>query len=198
MMNSVSVHIQRAISDAIKNQVLPQIQNVFKAGSGPVTQKRWNVPVERLEYNTEDYLNRKVRTSISHELQFSELSSRTNFLLIVIPSNSIIIRILLCNLLYFIRLLPSSTLLLTSPFSEQSESSSLFSWTRPIPPSLICRMRTVSWRSTLPQRNFFELRLVWIFIFWTNLTWSLRLCPTAVGNSFRFLSVKCARYHVFE
>ena len=33
MMNSVSVQIQRAINDAISNQVLPQIQNVIKAGS---------------------------------------------------------------------------------------------------------------------------------------------------------------------
>ena len=32
-MNSVSVQIQRAINDAISNQVLPQIQNVIKAGS---------------------------------------------------------------------------------------------------------------------------------------------------------------------
>ena len=32
MMNSVSVKIQRAINDAIGNQVLPQIQNVIMAG----------------------------------------------------------------------------------------------------------------------------------------------------------------------
>ena len=46
MMNSVSVQIQRANNDAISNQVLPQIQNAFKAGSGHVTQKGWNVPAE--------------------------------------------------------------------------------------------------------------------------------------------------------
>ena len=40
MMNSVNTQIQRAISDAISNQILPQIQNVLKAGSGHVTQKR--------------------------------------------------------------------------------------------------------------------------------------------------------------
>ena len=32
MMNSVNVRIQRAINDAISNQVLPQIQNAVKAG----------------------------------------------------------------------------------------------------------------------------------------------------------------------
>ena len=44
MMNSVSVQIQRATNDAISSQVLPQIQNVFMAGSGHVTQKGWNFP----------------------------------------------------------------------------------------------------------------------------------------------------------
>ena len=40
MMNSVSVQIKRAIYDAISNQILPQIQNAFKAGPGQMTQKR--------------------------------------------------------------------------------------------------------------------------------------------------------------
>ena len=46
MMSSVSVQIQRAISDAINSQVLPQMQNASKAGSGHVAQKGWNVPVK--------------------------------------------------------------------------------------------------------------------------------------------------------
>ena len=49
MMNSVSVQIQRAINDAISNQVLPQIQNAIVAGSGHLTRERWNVPAERPE-----------------------------------------------------------------------------------------------------------------------------------------------------
>ena len=49
MMNSVSVQIQRAINDAISNQVLPQIQNATVAGSGHLTRERWNVPAERPE-----------------------------------------------------------------------------------------------------------------------------------------------------
>ena len=32
MMNSVIVQIQRAINDAISNQVMPPIQNAFKDG----------------------------------------------------------------------------------------------------------------------------------------------------------------------
>ena len=39
VMNSVSVQIQRAINDAISNQVLPQIQSHLRTGSGQMTQK---------------------------------------------------------------------------------------------------------------------------------------------------------------
>ena len=53
-MNSVSVQIQRAINDAISNQVLPQIQNAIKAGSGRMTRYGWDVPSERPEVNSED------------------------------------------------------------------------------------------------------------------------------------------------
>ena len=49
MMNSVSVQIQRVISDAISTQVLPQIQNVIMAGPGHGTRKGWDVPSERPE-----------------------------------------------------------------------------------------------------------------------------------------------------
>ena len=34
VMNSVSVQIQRAINDALSNQVLPQIQKALRPGSG--------------------------------------------------------------------------------------------------------------------------------------------------------------------
>ena len=40
MMTSVNVQIQRAISDAISNQILPQIQNALRSGSGHLTQNR--------------------------------------------------------------------------------------------------------------------------------------------------------------
>ena len=53
MMNSVSVQIQRAISDAISTQVLPQIQNVIMAGSGHGNKKGWDVPSEGPELISE-------------------------------------------------------------------------------------------------------------------------------------------------
>ena len=53
MMSSVNTQIQRAISDAISSQILPQIQTALNAGSGQMTQNRWNVPSERPEVNPE-------------------------------------------------------------------------------------------------------------------------------------------------
>ena len=53
MMCSVNFQIQRAINDAISNQILPQIQSALNAGSGHLTQSRWNVPSERPEVSSE-------------------------------------------------------------------------------------------------------------------------------------------------
>ena len=49
MMDSVSSQVQRTISDAINNQVLPQIQNVIMAGSGQETRRGWERSDERPE-----------------------------------------------------------------------------------------------------------------------------------------------------
>ena len=68
MMNSVNTQIQRAINDAISNQILPQIQNVLKAGSRHVTQNRWNVLAERPEVNPEDYRSEKTKSNFRSEL----------------------------------------------------------------------------------------------------------------------------------
>ena len=46
VINSVRVQIQRAINDAISNQVLPQIENTIMARSGHMTQRGWNVPAK--------------------------------------------------------------------------------------------------------------------------------------------------------
>ena len=62
-MNCVNTHIQRAKGDAISNQILPQIQNASRAGSGHVTQNRWNVPAERPEINPEDYRSAKTKNN---------------------------------------------------------------------------------------------------------------------------------------
>ena len=47
VMSTVNTQIQRAISDAISSQNLPQIQTVLNSGLGRLTQNRWNVPAER-------------------------------------------------------------------------------------------------------------------------------------------------------
>ena len=67
MMNSVCVQIQRAINDAISNQVLPQIQNVILAGSGRVTTKGWDVSAERPEINPEVQRNLNARNNSRSE-----------------------------------------------------------------------------------------------------------------------------------
>ena len=66
-MSSVSVQIQRAINDAISNQVLPHIQNVVMAGSGHVTRKGWNVAAERPEPNPEVQRNLNARNNLGNE-----------------------------------------------------------------------------------------------------------------------------------
>ena len=67
MMNSVSSQIQRAISDAIHNQVLPQIQNVIMAGSGPETRRGWERSDERRESYSEVQYNVKAKTALNNE-----------------------------------------------------------------------------------------------------------------------------------
>ena len=67
MMNSVSSQIQRAISDAINNQVLPQIQNVIMASSGQETRRGWERSDERPESYSEVQYNAKTRTTLNSE-----------------------------------------------------------------------------------------------------------------------------------
>ena len=74
MMNSLSVQIQRAISDAIKTQVLPQIQNVIMAGSGHGTRKGWDVPSERPELNSEVQRNLNTKNNSRYEQNENQLN----------------------------------------------------------------------------------------------------------------------------
>ena len=73
MMNSVNVQIQRAISDAISNQVLPKIQNAITAGSGHMTKKGWNIPVERPETYSKGLRGEKARNDLRSEQTESRL-----------------------------------------------------------------------------------------------------------------------------
>ena len=67
MMSSVNTQIQRAISDAISCQILPQIQTVLNTGSGRLTQDRWNVPAERPEVYSERFWAEKTKGSSRSE-----------------------------------------------------------------------------------------------------------------------------------
>ena len=61
MMSDVNTQIQRAISDAISGQILPQIQSVLNAGSGHLTQNKWNVPSERPGMSSEETYGEKAK-----------------------------------------------------------------------------------------------------------------------------------------
>ena len=67
LINSVSLQIQKAISEAFNEQVLPPIQASLRSGSGKMPQKGWNVGIERPEYRTGGFFNRKVRSSSRDE-----------------------------------------------------------------------------------------------------------------------------------
>ena len=76
MMNSVSVQIQRAISDAISTQVLPQIQNVIMAGSGHGTRKGWGAPSERPELISEVQRNLNAKkNNLRNEQEENQLNN---------------------------------------------------------------------------------------------------------------------------
>ena len=70
MMSSVNTQIQRAISDAISGQILPQNQSVLNAGSGQSTLNKWNVPSERPEVNSEETYGEKAKKSNRSEQRF--------------------------------------------------------------------------------------------------------------------------------
>ena len=67
LMCSVSSQIQRVISEAINEQLLPQIQAPLRTGQGQKPRKGWNVPAERREYKSEETFNRKFRSSSRDE-----------------------------------------------------------------------------------------------------------------------------------
>ena len=75
MMNSVSVQIERAISDAISTQVLPQIQNAIVAVSGHGTRKGWDVSSERPELISEVQRNLNAKNNLRKEQDENQLNN---------------------------------------------------------------------------------------------------------------------------
>ena len=75
MMSSVNTQIQKAISDANSSQILLQIQTALNAGSGQITQNRWNVPSERPEVNPEETYGEKAKKNNRSEQRFDYQNS---------------------------------------------------------------------------------------------------------------------------
>ena len=79
MMSSVNTLIQRAISDAIDSQILPQIQTALYSGSGHLTQNRWDVPSESPEINPKENCSKKTRkNSRSEQFRDRSIDGTTN------------------------------------------------------------------------------------------------------------------------
>ena len=79
MMSSVNTQIQRAISDAIDSQILPQIQTALYSGSGHLTQNRWDVPSESPEINPKENCSKKTRkNSRSEQFRDRSIDGTTN------------------------------------------------------------------------------------------------------------------------
>ena len=68
LMSSVSTQIQRAINEAMNEQVLPQIQATLRFGPGQVPNRRSEVQARRPECRSEEVLNRNFRSSFWDEL----------------------------------------------------------------------------------------------------------------------------------
>ena len=67
MMSSVNTQIQRAISDAINGQIVPQIQSVLNAESGQSTLNKWNVSSERPGMNSQETYGEKAKKNNSEQ-----------------------------------------------------------------------------------------------------------------------------------
>ena len=79
MMSSVNTQIQRAISDAIDSQILPQIQTALYSGSGHLTQNRWVVPSQSPEINPKENCSKKTRkNSRSEQFRDRSIDGTTN------------------------------------------------------------------------------------------------------------------------
>ena len=67
LMISASSQIPRAVSEAVNEQGLPQIQATLRSGRGQMPRKGWNFPSETPEYKTGESFNCKFRSSLRDE-----------------------------------------------------------------------------------------------------------------------------------
>ena len=68
-MSTVSSQIQRAIKEAISDSMLPQIPGTLKSGHGLMPERKWEDPVRRPEYRSEETLDRRFRSDSRDECQ---------------------------------------------------------------------------------------------------------------------------------
>ena len=61
-MSTVNSQIQRAINEAISDQILPQIQATLKSGQGQMPERKLEDTARRPEYRSEEALYRMFRS----------------------------------------------------------------------------------------------------------------------------------------
>ena len=66
-MSTVSYETERAINEAISDQILPQIQATLRAGQGQLPERRWEVPVRGQGFRSEEALNHRFRSNSRDE-----------------------------------------------------------------------------------------------------------------------------------
>ena len=66
-ISTVSSQIQRALNEAINDQILHQIQATLRSGQGQRHQRRWEVAARRQGFISEDALNRRFSSSYRGE-----------------------------------------------------------------------------------------------------------------------------------
>ena len=58
-LNTLSSQNQRAINEALIDQIVPQIQATLRSGQGQMPERRWEVPARRQGFISEEALNRR-------------------------------------------------------------------------------------------------------------------------------------------
>ena len=67
LLSSVSSQIQRAINEAINNQILPQIQATLRSDQGQMPERRWEIPAGRQGFSSEEAIDSRFRSSSRDE-----------------------------------------------------------------------------------------------------------------------------------
>ena len=75
-MSTVSSQIQRAINEAISDQILPKIHSTLRSGQGRMSERRWEVPDRGQGCRSEEALDRRFRSNSGDRDEFPRFPNR--------------------------------------------------------------------------------------------------------------------------